>query len=380
MLSCAAALIGLLAPVGCSGKSSNTGRAATVEISISKCGQGWTHPRAGTQQFLLHDTDSRSGEAYLVDARTGGVYASVEPLGVGSTATLSITLGAGSYAFRCAMEDADAVTGPTVVITGTAQGSTKPVLPVSQGDLIEPTKKYEAYVSGRLPGLAKLVGVLRVDIDRGYLAKARTDWLPAHLAYEQLGAAYGAFGDADAEINGLPKGLPGGVHDKNFAGLHRIEYGLWHGESAHSLTAPAAALCTAVAGLRTQFRDAQIDPLDVSIRAHEITENAVQFELTGETDFGSNSNLATVDANLIGTRQVLDLLRPLLTHRYAALTQLDVMLQRAQRDVRAQHTGAGWTPVQQLARSPREHINADLSQLTELLAPVATICEPRRTS
>ncbi|MGI8879915.1 MAG: hypothetical protein ACR2KJ_05245 [Jatrophihabitans sp.] len=135
-----------------------------------------------------------------------------------------------------------------------------------------------------------------------------------------------------------------------------------------------------MAGLVAQFRDAQIDPLDVSIRAHEITENAVQFELTGETDFGSHSNLDTVDANLTGTRQVLYLLRPLLTNRYAALAQLDAMLQRAQRDVRAQHVAGGWTPALQLARSPREHIDADLSQLTALLAPVATICEPRRTS
>lgn len=151
MLSCAAALIGLLALAGGSGKSSTAHRATTVEISISKCGQGWAHPRAGSQQFLLQDTDSRSGEAYLVDARTGGVYASVEPLGVGSTATLSITLGAGSYAFRCAMEAADAVTGPTVTITGAAHGSSKPVLPVSQGDMIEPTKKYEAYVAADCP-------------------------------------------------------------------------------------------------------------------------------------------------------------------------------------------------------------------------------------
>ncbi|MGI8879914.1 MAG: hypothetical protein ACR2KJ_05240 [Jatrophihabitans sp.] len=72
--------------------------------------------------------------------------------------------------------------------------------------------------------MTKLVGLLRADIDRGDLARARTDWLPAHLAYEQLGAAYGAFGDADSRINGLPNGLPAGVHDEDVAGLHRIEY------------------------------------------------------------------------------------------------------------------------------------------------------------
>ncbi len=379
LLAIAGALSLLAVLTACSAQHPTPSPARTVEISISKCGQGWTDPRPGLQQFELHDTDSRAGEAYLVDAGTGGVYASVEPLGVGSSAMLSITLGAGKYAFRCAMDDADAVTGPTVTIRGTAAGSTKPVLPISQGDMIGPTKTYEAYVARRLPALAAWVGTLRADIRHGNLAKARVDWLAAHLAYERLGAAYGAFGDADSAINGLPDGLPAGVHDKDFTGLHRIEYGLWHRAGASSLRAPADALVVAVAGLVTQFRNAQIDPLDVSIRAHEITENALQFELTGQTDFGSHSNLATVDANLDGTREVLALLRPLLTNRYAALPQLDATLRRAQQDVRAQHTGTGWTPLQRLAHISREHIDADLSSLTELLAPVATICEPRRT-
>ncbi|MHC5904004.1 hypothetical protein ACVNF4_08855, partial [Streptomyces sp. S6] len=37
--------------------------------------------------------------------------------------------------------------------------------------------------------------------------------LPAHLVYERMGAAYGTFGDADAQING------------DSAGFHRIERG-----------------------------------------------------------------------------------------------------------------------------------------------------------
>ena len=35
---------------------------------------------------------------------------------------------------------------------------------------------------------------LKNAIDRGDLAAARSAWLPAHLQYERLGAAYDAFG------------------------------------------------------------------------------------------------------------------------------------------------------------------------------------------
>jgi iron uptake system component EfeO len=278
------------------------------------------------------------------------------------------------------MQDEDVVVGPTVTLTGTAKIVSPSVQPVSQQQLIGPTKQYETYVTQNLPGLATLVGTLRTDIAAGNLAEARADWLPAHLEYERLGAAYGAFGDADGKINGLPNGLPGGVGDKDFVGFHRIEYGLWHGQSAATLRPFADQLATAVAGLRKSFPTTQIDPLDVSIRAHEITENALQFELTGQTDFASNSNLATVRANLDGTQAVLAILKPLLTPRYPALAQLDRELTTAEHDLDAQHHGTSWTPLAQLTRPQRERINADISELTELLAPIAAICEPRRTS
>lgn len=352
----------------------------TINVSLSRCGTGWTNPKVGHENFLLRNSDTRGGEVFLTDAKTGAVFAYVEPLGPGSTANLAVDLTGGRYAFRCAMQDEDVVVGPTVTLAGTAKVVSPSVLPVSQQQLIGPTKQYETYVTRKLPGLATLLAALRNDIAAGNLAKARADWLPAHLEYERLGAAYGAFGDADGEINGSPDGLPGGVDDKEFVGFHRIEYGLWHGQSATTLRPLADQLVTAVAGLRKNFRNTQIDPLDVSIRAHEITENALQFELTGQTDFGSNSNLATVRANLDGTQAVLAILKPLLTPRYPALAQLDRELATAEHDLDAQHHGVAWTPLAKLTRPQRERINADISELTELLAPIAAICEPRRTS
>ena len=36
----------------------------------------------------------------------------------------------------------------------------------------------------------------------------------------------------DDAIDGSPDGLPDGVNDPSFTGFYRIEYGLWHGQSA----------------------------------------------------------------------------------------------------------------------------------------------------
>lgn len=353
---------------------------AAVSVSTSDCGSTWHPTSAGHQQLTLHNTDLRSGEILLTDARTGAVFADVDPLASGASAELAVDLGPGRYTLRCVMEDADVITGAPVTLTGSADRVSPSVLPVSQNDLIAPTKRYEAYVLGRLPRLRALTSTLAKDIDNGDNKAARADWLPAHLAYESLGAAYGAFGEDDARINGLASGLPHGTADAGFTGFHRLEYGLWHDQSASALRAPASALLAAVDSLTERFATAQLAPSEVSLRAHEIIENSVQFELTGQTDYGSGSNLATVAANLAGTSTVLALLRPLLSTRYPALPELDTAIRRAGKDVAAERTSATWTPLNQLSRARRERLDSDFSELSELLAPVAAICEPRRTS
>ncbi|NEB04093.1 EfeM/EfeO family lipoprotein [Streptomyces sp. SID13726] len=356
-------------------------RHTTVDVGTSGCGHGWTHAAAGRQVFDLRNTSATAAEAYLTDARTGAVYGEVEGLGPGTTRPLQVTLGDGSYAFKCLPDDADAVTGPTVRITGGGGVKSGPAaMPVTQQELIPPTLAYQKWIQARTVELARRTDVLRAAVDRGDLAAARAAWLPAHLVYERMGAAYGTFGDADGEINGTTAGLPDGVRDPGFAGFHRVEYGLWHGESASGLRGPADRLAEAVHALRDSWPDQRMDPADVGLRAHEILENTVQFELTGRTDYGSGTNLATARANLDGTRALLGYLRPLLKTRAAGLTGIDTWTDRAQHTLDAFDHGGHWTPLARLTRSQREKVDADLSELVERLAEVAALTDVRRTA
>ncbi|MEW2157868.1 EfeM/EfeO family lipoprotein [Streptomyces sp. NPDC007189] len=348
-----------------------------IDVSESRCGRGWTRPEPGVHTFDLRNTSDAGAEVYLEDPASQTVYGEVEGIGPGTTRQLTVRLGKGAYAFKCVPDDADAATGPTVHIAGGQRGPG--AAPVSEHDLIPPALAYQKWVGGGLDETVRLATRLRDAIDRGDLAAARSAWLPAHLEYERLGAAYDAFGDADAAINGTDAGLPGGVHDKDFAGFHRVEYGLWHGESAAGLRAPAAALVKALTGLRDTWSQARMDPAQLGLRAHEILENTVQFELTGRTDYGSGSNLATARANLDGTREVLSRIEPLLKTRYAGLPELDKELNRAQHTLDGFRHQGSWTPLDRLGRAQREDVNAVFGDLVERLASVATLCDPRRT-
>lgn len=352
-------------------------RHSVVEVSAGRCGHGWRDPAPGLQVFDLHNSSDAAAEVYLEDPASHAVYGEVEGIGPGTTRDLTVRLGKGTYAFKCVPDDADAVTGPGVRITSGRRGPG--AAPVTEHDLIPPAIAYQKWVGGGLAQVVRLTAKLRQAIDRGDLGAARTAWLPAHLEYERLGAAYGAFGDMDGRINGTDAGLPGGVHDEDFAGFHRIEYGLWHGESAERLRAPAAALVQAVTGLRDGWAQTRMDPAQLGLRAHEILENTVQFELTGRTDYGSRSNLATARANLDGTREVLSRLRPLLSTRYADLPGLDKDFDRARHTLDGFRDGGRWIPLDRLGRAQRERTNAVLGDLVERLASVATLCDPRRT-
>jgi len=350
-----------------------------VDVSTGSCGKGWTRPRAGTQVFDLHNSGGSASEVYLADPKSGKLYGELEGLAPGTTRSMLVDLGSGTYAFKCLQEDTDAVTGPSVTVPGTAsQGPA--TLPVTQHDMIPPTLGYQQWIGARMSELARGTAVLKADIDRGDLTAAKRDWLSAHLVYERMGAAYGTFGDADGAINGTAARTPGAVDDPSFTGFHRVEYELWHGAAASSLKAPAAKLDSDVKALRDSWSQARMDPADMGLRAHEIMENTEQFELTGRTDYGSGTNLATARANLDGTREILTRLRSLLAPRDPALPQLDAALDRLQHALDAAGHGGSWTPLDRLGRAQREQINADTGALLEQLAPVAAIFDVRRTA
>ncbi|MBF9070915.1 EfeM/EfeO family lipoprotein [Streptacidiphilus fuscans] len=351
-----------------------------VQISPSACGAGWTHPAAGLQVFDVTDTGVSPADVDLVEPATGAVVAEVEGLAPNRSRPLLVHLAPGTYAFRCLQQDVDAVTGPTVTVKGPkgagtsgaagtsseAGSGTPAVVPVTEQDLIPATLAYQHWVAGQLPTLVSDVTALQAAVSSGDVAGARQHWLTAHLDYERLGAAYGAFGDVDEEING-PR--------QDSTGFHALEYGLWHGASASSLAPVAAKLLTDVQGLQTSWATVQLDPLVLGVRAHEIVENAIEFELSGRTDYGSDSNLATVQANLDGTAEVLSLLRPLLTSR-VDVPAVDAAMAAARSEL-ATLNGA---PLASLAQVPREQLNAVFGNLVEQLAPVAAVLDVRRTT
>jgi iron uptake system component EfeO len=353
------------------------GGAGAITFNSASCGGTWTLAKPGWHTFDLYNANDVGGEIDLIDPKTSGIYSEVDQIGPGTTQTMSLDVGSGKYAFRCLFEDTDPITGPTVTVPGHARGFA-PTVPVTFNDLVGPDKEYQAYVETGLKVLVGQTQTLASDVQRGNLTAARAAWLPAHLEYETLGAAYDAFGTFDDEIDGRADAL--GVTNPQWTGFYRLEYGLWHGQPAAELTPYASKLAADVQSLLETWPTMEIPLIDIGLRTHEIMENALEFQLTGHDDYGSGTTLATTLANIQGTRELLSLLHPLLVTRYPGLPGVYTWLDRLQVLLEAQHQPDGtWVPVSQLPVSARQDIDAACGQALQELAPIASIAEPRNT-
>jgi len=365
---------GLLAACGGSAPPANL-----ISVSNGGCGDNWQLTAPGWHTFQIYNAAAESGEVDLVDPANGAIYAEINGLGPGTSSPMRLDVGSGSYAFRCLFDDYDPMTGPTVVVAGHVRG-TPAILPITDNDLYGPAKEYHAYVTAGLASLAAQTDALAADVRAGDLGAARTAWLPAHLTYERLGAAYDAFGNFDDEIDGRPDGLVGGVNSPQWTGFYRLEYGLWHGQGAGQLTGIANKLDADVHALAAAWPSIEINLLDIGLRTHEILENALEFQLTGHDDYASGTALATTQANITGTLELLTVLHPLLVPRYPGLPAVYAWLDRlSSLLVKSKMPNGGWVPVSRLSVTSREQIDAACSQALEELAPIAAITEPRIT-
>ena len=369
----AAALAVVLAGCAAGGPAPNV-----IAVSAGHCGTGWRQVAAGPQTFQLRNAGTGAAAVDLVNPATGAVYAEVPVVAAGTTRPMQVNLGAGHYAFRCLLQPGGSRTGPAVRIGGHRRGATA-VLPVTTADLAGPARAYRSYVTAGLGTLAGQVGVLAADIRAGRLATARSAWLAAHLSYARLAGAYAAFGNYDAQIDGLPDGLPGGVTDSAFTGFYRLEYGLWHGQRASQLAGPAAALDSAVRALDAFWPSMQL-PLTGFAQAPQRTlEDAAQFQLTGQDDFGSGTTLAAAAAGIGAVQELLAALHPVLVPRDPALASASAALAHLEALVTAADHGGSWTAASKLGTAQRQQMDAAAGQALEDLASVAAITGPRRT-
>jgi high-affinity iron transporter len=384
-----------------------TSAADAVTVSRTSCAPEWSSAQPGTQTITVTNNSGLAGEINLDDA-SGGVVGEIETIGPGTSAPLSATLGTGTYTFRCFMGSQPVTASQPVAISAntgsgntgsgntgsgntgsgstgsgnTGSGSTGTtvvaVKPVTLDELTPPNKLYQGYAAVQLTSLTTAVSAIEADLRHGKLAQAKKDWLTAQLDWERVGASYDSFGDLGLAVDGLPDGLPNGVNDKGFTGLHRLEYGLWNGQSAAELLPVAETLAKNVATVRKNLTSDDLagDPTQLPIRAHEIIEDALRDHLSAIDDQGAGAAYAMTYADTQVDKVVLGYLATLINEREPGLAATaDSQLATLQAALVATQARGQWQSLTAVTLSQRQHVDSAIGALLETLASVPDLLE-----
>ena len=266
----------------------------------------------------------------------------------------------------------------------------KPDLPpVPASKFKRPVAEYIAYSVHQLVLMEPEITALKSALQSGDVAASEAAWKTAFARYLRLGAVYleGPVSTLNDKIDGDPGGLPGGTSSPAFTGLHRIEFGLWTGQSPQSLVPYADKLTRNVNALKALLPSVHISPLDYATRAHEILEDAVRDLLSGTDVPWSGAGVLGTASGLAATREVLATLRPVLVEppglaaepppdpRSPQVVDADLKVLQSTLDSIAAANGGSYPSNSQLTKLQSERLDAAIGQALEGLAQVPGMLE-----
>jgi high-affinity iron transporter len=357
-----------------------TSAASTVTVSRTDCAPQWSTAQSGTQTITVTNNSGLAGEVNL-DNAAGAVVGEIETIGPGTSAPLTATLAAGTYTFRCLMGSLAATLSQPVTVsanTGTTVAAPAAIKPVTLNDITPPNKLYQVYAAAQLTDLAKAVTVIENDLRHNKIPQAKKDWLTAQLDWERVGASYDSFGDLGLAVDGTPDGLPNGVNDTGFTGLHRLEYGLYNGQSAKELLPVTQTLAKNVATVQKKLAtdDLAGDPTQLPLRVHEIIEDALRDHLSGIDNEGAGEAYAMTYADTQVDKVVLGYEANLINERQPGLVATaESQLAALDKALLATQANGQWQSLTAVGIDQRSDVDAAIGALLETLAEVPNLLE-----
>ena len=339
-------------------------------------GKSWRPPNRASGRSPSSTPPLRGGHA-LLGAKNPLIYGEFEAMAPGVTRTMTAVIPPGAYRLGCAFWEYATVYSSTVTVSGPPVDGAHPYLRVTYGQLApwlpaiaprwppgSPSWPPTPTVSGPWPMPGR-------SITPTGLADRPSRLRPAERPTTRSGTS-------TTRSTGAPTGWPKAWTTQldRFPPLETP-----CGTTSRRRTWPRRRpLDSDVHQLVARLPRADHLTNDLSLRAHEILENTLQFELTGETDQGSHTGLATALANVQGTKMTLVVIAPLLQQVSRPswprpptdLDQLAALLSTYR------SPDGMWTPFESLTREPTPASRWGDRGVFETQSPFPTCSSSRR--
>ena len=293
--------------------------AAQVAVSIEhvndtdECVPNFTSAPAGPVTFTVTNKDA-SGVNELELLSDQRILGERENVVSGLKAvSFTVTLTGGSYQIYCPGAGTEntpfTVTGDAAATSGSSVAAL----------LKDGTAGYGKYVSGQVDSLVTAVAALKTAVDSGDVAASQKAYAAARPFYERIEPVAESFPDLDPALDlRVADVVPG----TPWTGFHPLEKDLFTAKTITAGTkALAAGIVTNVAKLKTLTTGLDYKAEELANGASGLLEEVQSSKITGEEEAYSKLDLVDFVANIEGSQQAFEYLKPALTEIDADLTK-----------------------------------------------------------
>jgi iron uptake system component EfeO len=351
-----------------SSASDNAGDDITVAAGDDSCAVAKADLDAGTHRFTVTNSGSKVTEFYVY-ADGDRVMGEVENIAPGVARELLVQLPAGTYETACK----PGMTGDGIRTTLTVSG-TAPSLSEDQ-TLAQAGTDYQRYVQSQTGALVEQTTAFVNAVKAGDIEGAKALYPAARTYWERIEPVAESFGDLDPVIDGREGDQAEG---EDFTGFHRIEKALWQAGDVSDMGPYADQLLTNVQEIATRANDVQLDALHLANGAKGLLDEIATGKITGEEDRYSHTDLWDFQANLDGSQNAVQVLRPYLQEADPDLVgQIDQRFSAAQAEVATYRQGDGFVSYDQLTEEQLRGLSDSITALTESVSRVAAVVAQR---
>ncbi|NYJ05491.1 iron uptake system protein EfeO [Petropleomorpha daqingensis] len=351
---------------GGSGGSQKAQDTIAVSATDTTCDVKADTLKAGTHEFTITNNGSKVTEFYVY-AEGDRIMGEVENIAPGVARRLLVELPAGDYQAACKPGMVGDGIRHDLTVTGRSTQLS------DDEELSAAVDSYAQYVQTQVSALQEKAQEFADAIKAGDIPKAQALYPVARSYYERIEPVAESFGDLDPKIDARENDVEPG---DTWTGFHVLERDLWQTGDVSQSGPVADQLVSDIDDLATRAEDLELQPLDLANGALGLLDEIATGKITGEEDRYSHTDLYDFAANLEGSQQAVQSLRPVIADRDPELaTALDEQFKATAAELEKYHTGDTWTTYTDLTqdqlRALSDALNALAAQVSQVPAVIA---------
>lgn len=371
----AAAVVAACTVMSACGSTHSAGHAGSAVVTVLLTNQGCSLDRdsvpAGPVSFQIDNQGSSAvTEAELI--KDGSILAERENVAAGFTASFAYSVVPGSYEISC--PGGSGAQSTPLEVTATTQDAAATRSTGSAGvaaKLATATAGYVTYVQKQVDLLQASTTTFTDAVRAGDLAAAKRAYPSARVYYERIEPVAESFGDLDPAIDNR---LDDAGSLAELTGFHRLEYAMYVSQSLAGMAPVATELDANIAKLKSLVATVTFQPAELANGATSLLDEVGRTKVTGEEERYSHVDLVDLAANVAGSQDAYELLKPALSVLDPALaSRVDAAFATVTTKIAAYATGPGPTDYRSYADVPTADRRAIAQAVDALASPLSKV-------